>query len=760
MKVQHNTQEVEVTGIATSQQMSMANNPILWSFLTDQLYTQSNAWIREYAQNARDVDKKWELRMPSITAPEVCFIDNGGGMSKEFMLNEFCQAGFSTKRTNNRQSGGFGIGRLSGPQGTIFECRNEDAIRTYTLTKSKDSIPTIHMLSEEPLPPDTKLGTTVRVPVPPTQVEAVKNDIRKFLKFFGLPGLPKVEYIIKRELWAIMKPNPNAGYNAQEATQVEVGGYTFPVTWSDLHTAASSAGMMGSDRAILEKVYARSNHGALIVHVPVGSVNVALNRESMKFDEMTVKTLLKVGTVVVNELADSVIEDFTKIKTRWEAVKKWRELQENGLHGMFDLIAKKIVWKGEKIDSNHIVIPEEMRCTQESYRGRRSKQPNNGLPMNVRPPVASEQNLSKHYIDPHGIGDNTGNYSKFAICIVDTDDAVSRRLRAKYTMEYNILYINPPPPTIRVPDPAKPGDKFAFLLEDNPALLTEWWKPVLDLLDMPPGLNVEVTKLSEITPLDKAVRAPRDPNAPKLNSIRNKFFIAKEGAYLQFEGVTDLDLDSDEVRVWIPIHAGEPDKGKRKEDDDTVWEKEPWELAAECDEKSRPKWAGNTVPEPYNWKRVFPKLQVIGVPRAFRKQVPAHWVHLLDYIREQVPDQKEWDKWMAVGSDDWALAPQDVTTVLTLGKKFKPTTPFGLFAKQVQDFQKTREKGQTFVQILSLFDVTAPKANATNAATLGLIDFKTEYRKLIDSSVPLSIIVGHGMSSFSSSQLDFLIEQA
>src|SRR6478735_9547050 len=101
MQIKQAYQEVEVEGIATSKVMQISDDPIIWKMLTDQLYTQQNAWIREYAQNARDADKNWKLVLPSLHSTECCFIDNGPGMNKKFMLEQFCQAGFSTKRKDN-----------------------------------------------------------------------------------------------------------------------------------------------------------------------------------------------------------------------------------------------------------------------------------------------------------------------------------------------------------------------------------------------------------------------------------------------------------------------------------------------------------------------------------------------------------------------------------------------------------------------------------------------------------------------------------
>jgi hypothetical protein len=713
MQLQNNTQEVEIEG-ATSKTMTISDDPIIWRMLTTQLYTQTYAWIREYAQNARDADKDWRLIMPSMHSPFVEFIDNGGGMTKHFMQTKFCQAGFSTKREDNDKSGGFGIGRLSGPQGTIFECRNEDAIRTWSLVKDKNSIPSLILLAEEERPSDVKLGVTVRVPVAPREIESVKGDIQKMLKFFGLPNLPEIKFIMNERNWAIV--DQGSQYSSYP-TIVEVGGYTFPVRQSDISGAMSS--LSYAERDLMNAIFREGNYSYLLLRIPVGSVNIALNRESIKFDEPTIKQLLEIAKLVVTEMAAATQKEFENIQTRWEAKVKYGQLANNGLHGLFASIAKNLTWNGEPVgDKQYRITPAKDNILIENFYGRKSKVKDGELPMNIRLPSMSVDPSRSQYLDPANIE------TMKVVILDDTEEFVSRKLRAVFTPHHTAIYLIRP----GVYDPVAGQTVY----EDG-----EWWTKALELLDPPKEL--EILKMSEIVPVPVPPRVRPAPGTS--NVVRNKFFVSEPGAYLSFVG---SDVDMSEDHVWVPYHANQADEG------DSLNDKKNWMEYAKAGYQRDPAYSSiHTIREALG--RDF---KIIGVPRNQRNKVPDNWTHILDHVADNLAPKKEWPGILAwVETKDFDSSYRSLIARM-VSKTNHPA--MCAFEQKVNDFCKTKAEMQEKYKLLLLVQKPALKASV-DAFKKTIPDLTSEFKALIDGSPALSIITKCNFSALNDAEWKFLV---
>lgn len=70
--------------------------------------------IRELCNNAYDAELEAGIKNPSpkikYENQTLTISDYGNGMSKDFMLNKYVSAGYSTKNNTNLFIGGFGVG--------------------------------------------------------------------------------------------------------------------------------------------------------------------------------------------------------------------------------------------------------------------------------------------------------------------------------------------------------------------------------------------------------------------------------------------------------------------------------------------------------------------------------------------------------------------------------------------------------------------------------------------------------------------------
>lgn len=731
-------QDVQTSGIEQSQTMKISDDPVIWRFLTDQLYTQKNAWIREYAQNARDVDPNWRIVLPSLHSTECQFIDNGPGMSKEFMLNQFCQAGFSTKRNSDNQSGGFGIGRLSGPQGTIIECRNEDMIRTWALVKNKNSIPSVSLLTEVPRPDDVLIGTTVRVPVKPNEIQSIKNDVHKFLMFYKLPGLPEIKYIIERPEWAIVDA-PTDWSKGENPPLVEVGGYTFSAKWDQFASAANH--IPHADRALMQQVY-RAQHGPyVLVHVPIGSVNIALNRESIKFDEDTVSTLHRVALVIRDEIAATTQKELNACKTMWEARIKYGELAGSNLGGLWDQVSKKLTWNGKIIDSQHYSIEgNSWRVTCENYRHRssRSRAVGDDLPQNVRPtPLTSDYRSGTRILTP--------SKDNITFLAVDTDDAVSRRLRAQFTRKDEVWFIwEPKAPLLK--------DGTVDTKWVKPA---NWWQPFLDFIDGEGSVGFKFMKLSDIVPLPVAPRAKPAPGAVKSTIVRNKFYRMVD-CYTSFEPF-DVDLSDKKTQfLWVPFHRDDLEPGEKTA---TVTHEAWWKQGKIT---PNPDWK-NGSPQMHLIRNVLSNHTIIGVPRSQRNNVPDHWTHVCDYLINTLPDRKEWPEILMRSGEHGKFGGADQSlmnwtqSISTKVEKYNPNHPLVKLYKEAKDDLKLTQDAGAKLPHLRLFDIGLTNLMKKDVT---LRDFEKDFKTLIDSSPALSILAKVASSTLSNDEVKFLVDNA
>lgn len=94
---------------------SIAQNAFVAELLSRKLYTKpALAVVRELICNALDASlNRVDVELPSALKPTFTVRDYGTGLSKEDMLCLYSTYGFSTKRSDNTQIGGFGVGSKS-----------------------------------------------------------------------------------------------------------------------------------------------------------------------------------------------------------------------------------------------------------------------------------------------------------------------------------------------------------------------------------------------------------------------------------------------------------------------------------------------------------------------------------------------------------------------------------------------------------------------------------------------------------------------
>lgn len=346
MKVEHETQHLE-TNVSLRRMSVDANNPMLWQMLFSDLYSNKYRWVIEYAQNAADVDPNWRLVRPSVLNPYVKFIDKGPGMSHEFMMslppydqgNGFCDAFYSTKSLSDEYVGGFGIGRISGPSGTLFEVSHGGFKRTYSMVRDDTKIPALLHTATEPT---TETGVTVSVPVSPEEIVETNRQIDTLLRFFQ-PQLPEPEYIVKTPSWGLIKTN---SYSSRH--KLVVGGYPYDIDVSELAYDSPARTIFSSN----------VSHGEnrFVVFVQVGQVSVTRSREHLKYTDKTKSTLDRIAEQIQTEIAATYQAEIDKCKTLWDARLKFSELVRHQNYVIQNILRDRLRFKGHTLHDRWINI--------------------------------------------------------------------------------------------------------------------------------------------------------------------------------------------------------------------------------------------------------------------------------------------------------------------------------------------------------------------------------------------------------------------
>lgn len=96
--------------------MAIGDTKLVADLLRKHYQNPLRTMIQEYLSNARDIhrqvkqEKKIKVSLPTKVSPNLVIRDFGTGLSEEMLVNYFCSYASSSKREDNTQTGGFGIG--------------------------------------------------------------------------------------------------------------------------------------------------------------------------------------------------------------------------------------------------------------------------------------------------------------------------------------------------------------------------------------------------------------------------------------------------------------------------------------------------------------------------------------------------------------------------------------------------------------------------------------------------------------------------
>jgi len=338
------------------------------------MYSNSiHAIAREIMSNGRDAHREIgkhnvpiEVKIPNDIDPTFHVRDFGPGITPERMADVFVKYGASTKRGDNEQTGGFGLGAK-----TPFAYTDAFSITSITpedifITKDGERYENVNVKREYiAFIDETRVGsmslvssavtkeeqgTKITITIPTDQ----KQDYKSFREWVHhvamywqtVPGEP-LPNIVGYPEWNWNIPDKaEEGENwffegsktyYRKDLSVIIDGIQYPINIYNLGLDVNSP-----EYAILSY--------SIRLLFDVGEISITANREEIDYAKKTTLSIIKSRLrLVINDLQDRLGKKIENADSLWDAKCLWREYSRE-----FNSIIKTVNWNGIEIDTSPI----------------------------------------------------------------------------------------------------------------------------------------------------------------------------------------------------------------------------------------------------------------------------------------------------------------------------------------------------------------------------------------------------------------------
>lgn len=330
MKLNDIKPTVESGGEFQEQFFSIQDTGMIFDILRNKMYSNPiGAICREISCNARDAhrevgkqDLPVEIYLPNSLEPFYKIKDFGPGISPDRMANIFVQYTASTKRNDNIQTGGFGLGAktpFSYSDSFVVITRYNGIKYRYNAYIDPTKVGKMSLAGQEET--DEANGTEIIIPVKSADFNAFATGTVQACKHWTVQ--PKifggnVDFtfgltIAEGKGWKIVSKNVNNpnnhyynhSYSAKEIKLI-VDGVEYPLDLNQLKNYSSNN--------ILSYI-----HGDVFLYFGIGELSLAASRESVYLDKETQKKISTSLDTVLQELKKSTIDKINAIPTLWDA---------------------------------------------------------------------------------------------------------------------------------------------------------------------------------------------------------------------------------------------------------------------------------------------------------------------------------------------------------------------------------------------------------------------------------------------------------
>lgn len=357
MKLNEAKPYLETFGQLAEQSFSVQDQGMMFEILRNKMYSNPILAIcREISCNARDAHREVgkanvpvEIHLPNNLEPFYSIKDFGPGISPDRMSNVFIKYTASTKRSDNVQTGGFGLGAK-----TPFSYSDAFNIITvhngveynYSCVIDETKVGKLLLTSESPTTASN--GTEIVIPVVPKNFndfhiyteQACRHWEVKPVIVNGKIHFEQLSPVLEGKNWSIISSN----YGSRDIKLI-IDGIEYPLDITALRNYA--------DTKLIDAAA-----GSIVMSFGVGELSLSASRESVYLDEKTQKIIRARLEEIRNELKQKAVEKLDSFSNLWEA-NIYYNTELRGSFNNIDFLGP-LTWKGMALTKYHLYVDSEL----------------------------------------------------------------------------------------------------------------------------------------------------------------------------------------------------------------------------------------------------------------------------------------------------------------------------------------------------------------------------------------------------------------
>lgn len=315
---------------------------------------------QEIASNARDAhrevgcgDKPIEIKLPSRWDMTHRIRDFGPGITPDRMLNVFIRYGESTKRGNNIQNGGFGIGAKCpwsySDMFTIVSITPENGkniCRKYTAEVSSSNEGKLILMSEGET--DKPVGTEIIISCKDSDLQEFRRWTIEACQFWTvkpvITGVSDFEWPeIKKEFtgdrWFVLPPSGNTYSYTKIQPYALIDGIPYALNFDNMRLTELDTNI----QSILNNMFEHP----VYLEFDVGEIPVAASREEIDYNDDSIKKIQDCLVQLASDIVEEISQNIASCSDLWEANLAWKKID----YKYRELIGKA-VWQGHPVSGN------------------------------------------------------------------------------------------------------------------------------------------------------------------------------------------------------------------------------------------------------------------------------------------------------------------------------------------------------------------------------------------------------------------------
>jgi hypothetical protein len=353
MKLQFETVSVEKSGKFTSQNFDIGDKRVILEILRGKMYSNPIQTIcQEIMSNALDAHREAGkdslpivVKIPNKLEPDFYIKDFGFSISPERMSDVYIKYGASTKRDDNTQKGGYGLGcksPFSYTDSFSVICVTQEGDmrikRQYVAHIDPSGLGEMTCVSEEITTEET--GTTVIITPKEGDYNLFSEQVMRAATFW--PVRPKIlgdrnwkwpeiitEY--KGDRWEIHKAVTVVN-GVTPAPFALLDGIPYPIKGE--HLFKTSKPEFSNFKAV-----------AIRLHFQTGELPITANREEIDYQERTIQLLEERLNAAFVELRTYLTRSVSQAPTLTKAILAWNTARK---HPQFGHLITNTTWKSSK----------------------------------------------------------------------------------------------------------------------------------------------------------------------------------------------------------------------------------------------------------------------------------------------------------------------------------------------------------------------------------------------------------------------------